>query len=272
MEPITLLLFIFAVAFFCEYIDSTLGMGYGTTLTPLLLFIGFEPLTIIPAILFSELLTGSFAAVMHHRAGNVAFDFSHDTEHKIARRLGKLGYVPKSQDSKIALVLIICSLIGAVISVAVAVNLPKLYMKLFIGAIVLTMGIIMLAKRKASPTFSWSKIAGLGAVAAFNKGLSGGGYGPLVTSGQILSGVRTKSSVGITSLSESFTCLVGVGMYLVLGTQVDWSIAPFLVAGAMTSVPICAYTVKRIQLDKFISLVGIATATLGALTLINTLM
>lgn len=30
------------LAFFCELIDSSLGMGYGTTLTPLLMIIGFD--------------------------------------------------------------------------------------------------------------------------------------------------------------------------------------------------------------------------------------
>ncbi|GAF92609.1 unnamed protein product, partial [marine sediment metagenome] len=35
-------LVIFLAALFCEYIDSSLGMGYGTTLTPVLLLAGFE--------------------------------------------------------------------------------------------------------------------------------------------------------------------------------------------------------------------------------------
>ena len=39
---------IFLAALFCEYIDSALGMGYGTTLTPLLLLAGFDPLEIVP--------------------------------------------------------------------------------------------------------------------------------------------------------------------------------------------------------------------------------
>lgn len=46
------------LAFFCELIDSTLGMGYGTTLTPVLMIIGFGPLAIIPCVLLSELITG----------------------------------------------------------------------------------------------------------------------------------------------------------------------------------------------------------------------
>ena len=41
IEPIGMVaLFIVTAAFLCEYVDSTLGMGYGTTLTPLLLILG----------------------------------------------------------------------------------------------------------------------------------------------------------------------------------------------------------------------------------------
>ena len=53
------------IAFFAEYIDSTLGMGYGTTLTPLLILFGFEPLQVVPAVLLSELVTGLLAGFTH---------------------------------------------------------------------------------------------------------------------------------------------------------------------------------------------------------------
>jgi hypothetical protein len=53
------------LAFVCEYVDSSLGMGYGTTLTPLLVMLG------LPAILLSELATGITAGSFHHGFGNV---------------------------------------------------------------------------------------------------------------------------------------------------------------------------------------------------------
>ena len=60
------------LSFFCEFVDSTLGMGYGTTLTPvLMLCFGFEPLEIVPAVLLSELVSGLLGAFMHHLNGNV---------------------------------------------------------------------------------------------------------------------------------------------------------------------------------------------------------
>ena len=50
------------LAFVCEFIDSSLGMGYGTSLTPLLLLMGFEPMQVVPAVLFSEFVSGFTAA------------------------------------------------------------------------------------------------------------------------------------------------------------------------------------------------------------------
>ena len=55
---ITTVILVFLLAFVCEYVASTLGMGYGTTLTPVLLVMGFAPLSVVPAVLLSELVTG----------------------------------------------------------------------------------------------------------------------------------------------------------------------------------------------------------------------
>lgn len=267
MEKMIILFGISIAAFICEYIDSTLGMGYGTILTPFLLLMGFAPLAVVPAILVSELLTGAVASFGHSKAGNVEFDFSNDSEHRIAKRFGKLGYMPMSRDSKIAMVLASCSLFGSLFAVYIAINLPTFFLRLFIGIIVFAMGIIILAKYGSRHKFSWNKIVGLGVIASFNKGLSGGGYGPLVTSGQILSGVKSKSSVAITSFSESFTCLVAVLGYLIVSSPINWSIAPFLVIGAMASTPFSVMTVKKANTMKMGCLVGVATVILGAFTL-----
>lgn len=264
---LTLVAAIVAMAFLAELIDSSLGMGYGTTLTPILLAIGFLPLQVVPAVLVSELFTGFFATIMFHRLNVIKLDFRNDPESAMVKRLGRLGYMPKSQDSKIALVLILCSVIGTVVAVFIALNLSKFYLELFIGTIVVLMGLIILLKRNSPPKFSWGKIIGLGGVAAFNKGLSGGGYGPLVTSGQILSGVKSKNSVAICSFAEAFTCLIGVITYFALGKQIDWTLAPVLVLGAMCSVPIAALVVKRVNTDRFTLVVGIATLVLGGYTL-----
>lgn len=70
---ITIGIKIAVIAFFAEYIDSSLGMGYGTILTPILLLMNFQPLEVIPAALLSEFITGLVAGFTHHKIGNVNF-------------------------------------------------------------------------------------------------------------------------------------------------------------------------------------------------------
>ena len=248
--------------------DATIGMGYGTTLTPLLLLTGlFSPLQIVPAILLSQFFSGMFAARLHQRAGNVSFDFKNDTEHRIVKRFGKLGYLPRSNASKVAMVLVLSSVVGVFVAVLIAVALPVYYLKLYISLLVIAMGIVIVVKHKTRKEFSWKKIIGLGVLAAFNKGISGGGYGPLIVSGQILSGVETKNSIGITALSEGATCFIGVITYFIVGANVDWTLAPYLVTGSLISVPISVYTVKKMPVKQFTLIIGVATTLLGLFSL-----
>jgi uncharacterized membrane protein YfcA len=130
-----------------------------------------------------------------------------------------------------------CSIFGTLAAVFIALSLPKFYIKLYIGVLVFAMGVLILATLKRKFKFSWKKISSIGILAAFNKGISGGGYGPLVTSGQILSGVNSKNAIGITSLAEGLTCFVGVFTYLTFTNHtVDWSLSPSLVLGAILSI------------------------------------
>ncbi|MCK4232918.1 hypothetical protein KAX75_00695, partial [candidate division WOR-3 bacterium] len=59
-------IFIAALAFCCEYIDSSLGMGYGTILSPVLIIMGFDPLIVVPSILLSQAVGGFTASIFHH--------------------------------------------------------------------------------------------------------------------------------------------------------------------------------------------------------------
>lgn len=260
---------ILILSIFAEYMDATIGMGYGTTLTPILLILGYSPLQVVPAILLAQFLAGILAATLHHGAGNVSFDFKNDHEHEIVKRLGKLGYIPKSLDSKVALVLAICSVVGVIIAVVIALKLPVFYLKLYISILVMSMGILVMVKHKSEKKFSWKRIMGIGALASFNKGISGGGYGPLIVSGQILSGVKAKNSIGITALAEGVTCLVGVVTYFVISKQIDWILAPYLIMGSLISVPISVYTVKKMPAKEFTLIIGIATTLLGLLILVK---
>jgi len=265
------------LAFLCEYMDSTLGMGYGTTLTPVLLLFGFAPMKIVPAVLLSELITGLLASFFHHREGNVNLKPSTMDVFKIKQMLSPLGYIENFKKTvpvhlKTALLLSICSIIGTVVAVFVAVNIPKFWLKLYIGVLVLAMGIIILICLNKNFKFSWSKIISLGMVASFNKGMSGGGYGPVVTGGQILAGVEGKSAVGITSLAESLTCLVGVIMYALISKGgFDWKLTSWIIIGAVASVPLSAKSVKIMNEKNLKLSIALLTIILGVWTIIKTL-
>lgn len=239
---------VFLVAFACEYLDSSLGMGYGTTLTPLLLLAGFAPLDIVPAILLSEAMTGAAAGLLHQRDGNV--NFMRDAR---ARRT--------------ALLLIALSTVGAIAAALLAVKVSKQVLTLCIATIIVAMGIVILLTAGRPLRYRPAGIVVIGTVAAFNKGLSGGGYGPLVTAGQVVSGLPPKNAVAISSVAESFTCVVGLTAYLALGREVNWGLALPLVAGALLSVPIATLTVRRMPEKGFRSVVGVVTLVLGGLAL-----
>ena len=264
-----------AIAFVCEYVDSTLGMGYGTILTPVLLMMGFKPLEVIPAVLLSELVTGLLAAFGHHKVGNVNLKPKSTEFRQIVGKLRALGYIDTFRQEapihlKTAIVLAACSIIGTLVAVFLAISIPEFWLKLYIGALVLVIGIVILATRKRKYIFSWKKIFALGTIASFNKGMSGGGYGPVVTGGQILSGVESKSAIGITSLAEGSTCLVGVIAYALSKSVIDWKLAPFLLTGAVLSVPLSVFTVKRMKTKAMSLIIGIVIVLLGIVTLVKT--
>ncbi len=241
---------IVAVAFVCEYVDSSLGMGYGTTLTPLLLLFGQQPLEVVPAILISELLTGLLAGVLHHHDGNVDF-------------------VRDRRAQGVAALLSALSLVGAVVAAVVAVKIKGDWLKLAIAFIILGVGVLTILTWRRQLRFRAGHIVVLGAVAAFNKGLSGGGYGPLVTGGQVVSGVTPKQAVAITSLAEAWTCLVGIVAYWLLEGPPKWSLVVPLAVGAIMSVPAATLTIRRLSQSMVRAAVGVVAVVLGLVTLVK---
>lgn len=234
----------------CEYVDAALGMGYGTTLTVLLLMAGFAPLQIVPCVLLSQLVCGALATAMHHRDGNV--DFLRDGQ---ARRS--------------AMVLSSLSFVGALAAVVLALRMDARWLSLLIALIVLGVGLLVLATARRTLRFRPGHLMAVGLVAAFNKGISGGGYGPLITSGQVVSGTQPRQAIAIAALAETVTCVVGLGAYLLLGGGLDWALAFPLVLGAVMSVPLATLTVRRIPGALLRYAIGGMTTVLGLVAVLR---
>ena len=256
------------LAMICQYMGVSLGVGYGTPLTPLLIIIGFLPLQIIPAVLFSQLVGGIIGGLAHHRAGNISLDFKRDEE-LIKKRLRGLGYLPRSTDSKVVLTLVVCGVIGGLVGVFTAVNISQVALETYIGVLVLAIGMAVLLRRTNSSGFSWKNIVVLGVIGSFNKGMSGGGYVPLVTGGQIISGRDAKSSVGSTTVAIAILCAVGFLGYLLIEGDVYWRLVAATSIGSIVAAPFAAMTVKKVSSDKLKFIIGFFTIILVTFTLLK---
>ena len=257
MEQIGWELFSFLVmlAFVCEFIDASIGMGYGTILSPVLLILGFSPMVAIPAILITQAIGGLMAAIFHHRFHNV--DFKRD-----------------SQDLAAVYIISGLGIIATILAVIVAVNIPKQYVKGYIGILVIIMGIIVLINRPFRFT-KW-KLTLIGFLSAFNKGMSGGGFGPVVTGGQILAGYDQKAAVGVTTLSEVPICICGSITYFVMKKMIgmpeiysQWQLLVALTLGVIIVAPIAAQVTRLLKKEKIHLILGIVMLVLGSWTLIK---
>jgi len=249
LDPLDALI-IFALCFVCELVDSGLGMGYGTILTPALLLLGYDAHDIVPTVLLSELLSGFSASFFHNEIRNVA--------------LGIRG-----RDFWPALILASGSVLGVSAGVVIALNLPKDALNASVGIIILASGFFVLLHSRRHIEYRRWKMVVLAIVASFNKAVSGGGYGPLVTSGQVLSGVSGKASVGITSFAEAFTCLLAVSLFLARGEHMNWLLFIPMCAGALLSVPFSVFIISVTQEHLLKLVIGVVTMIMGALTVLR---
>jgi uncharacterized membrane protein YfcA len=265
---LTLFIVIAVIALLCEYLDASIGMGYGTALSPILLIMGFLPLQVVPSVLLGQLVGGLVGGFFHYRLGNINLDFRQDKA--IKKRLHSLGYIPRSLDSKVILVLAICGIIGALAAVFFALNIPTVILKTYIGVMVLGIGIGIVIRRNRESNLSWKGLIAIGLISSFNKGASGGGYGPLVTGGQIISGREARSSVGSTTLAEALVCIVAFIAYVVIKGDIYWTLAAATSIGSVIAAPFAAMTVKKVNTRKLKFAIGIVTTLLGALTLAKT--
>ncbi len=253
MMELELLIIIVIFAFAFEFVDTSLGGGYGTILTPLLLLLSFHRLDIVPAILFSEIFTGISGATMHHFYGNA--DFS---------RKARINWR----------VIILISLLGigaTIFAVFLAIKLDKIIIDTYIGILVLSMGILMILNRKYR--FSWKKIGIIGTISAFNKSISGGGFGPLITAGQVVSGRDTKNSIATALACEAPICLVGLMTYFLLNPiTIDFILLSLaLIIGALPATIFGAFMTKKMKNEKlFKQLTGSFIIFLGIFVILKT--
>ena len=271
---ITVCVFIilFVMAFGCGLINCSFGMGYGTILTPMLLLLGFEPELAVPTVLLSQACGSFFGALAHHHLENVKFDID-------------------SEDLKVSMAISGIGVLATIFGAWLALELPRRLLKGYIGVVVLLIGVFVLFGWRFK--FSWRKILTVGLFGSLNKVLTGGGFGPIITGGQILSGKEHRAVVGVTLLTEFPICACGFIAYLALqavryspkplmqmpfadfsGIMFSsricrWELLLAAVFGAVCVAPFGAFVTRIIVQDKIHFFLGAGIAGLGLLNIVK---
>lgn len=250
MDPIFILIIALLASALLQFFDGSLGMGYGS-MTPLLILIGVDPLKAVIAVIVSSFVLSLLTGILHHRSKNVDLSFDSKSFHLV-------------------LVLSGFGLLGAYLGSTFAIQIPDKFLKLYIGTLVLIIGsLIFFSPKTKKGSFSWAKISGLGLFAAFNKALSGGGYGPVLAGGQIISGVKSKTAVSVTALSESFASLFAIISFFILDQSAffDGKLIAMMLLGGLASTPLAVQFVKRSEPEKLRTFVACMSITIGITTI-----
>lgn len=229
-------------------IDLCLGMGFGFTITPIMLLLGYTPVEAVPSVLFSSFIGGVFSSFFNQMEKNVDFSWN-------------------SRPTRIALFTAGMGIIGSIVGVNLSFNLPERTVGLYIGLIVISSGALVIYSKGLVSSFSWIKMSFISLLGSLNKGLTGSGFGPVITTGTMLSGIDEKSSVSIQSLSESFVSLVGFLTYLHLREPISYYPLIVMSTGVVAASPVAARIMHLLEGDKMRNMVGILALVIGLITL-----
>lgn len=160
-------------------------------------------------------------------------------------------------------------MLGVIAASFLGLKLPRHILSIYIGIMVLAIGLLVLSG--LTWAFTWKKLVAIGMISAFNKGLSGGGYGPLVAGGQILIGVNGKAAVGITDFAEAPICITGFLIWMLFGGPLHMNLLVPMCLGAAIAPLIGAWITYKIPTQKFRYCLGALLVVLGIFCLLRVL-
>lgn len=246
------MILILILAFVMEAIDSSMGMMYGTILAPLLLGLGYAPQDVVPALVLSQAMGGVIASFGHQGFGNASFRWN-------------------SKDLKVSFIIFSLGIVAVIAGVFLGVKVNKNILSIYISILMLIMGVITLIGVKFK--FKWNRILMLGVISSFNKALSGGGFGPVVTSGQVITGRSGRRAVGATTMSEVEICATSFIAWVLINKRFpDFGLICALCVGAVLGGVLGPYLLSKIPNNKwFVRALGLFAIASGVFALIEIL-
>ncbi len=234
------LLTFLAVGFAAQLVDGAIGMAYGLTSTTILLTVGVPPAMASASVHAAEVFTTGASALSHWRLGNV--------DGALFRRLAVPGAL------------------GGAAGAYLLTELPGDRIQPFVSAYLCIMGGVVLWKAlrkhrgEARPP---RHVPLLGFAGGFLDAIGGGGWGPMVASTLVGTGMKTRLAIGFTNAAEFVvTTTVSAMFVFTIGLEL-WPIITGLVLGGVIAAPFAAYATRALPDRPLMILVGVVIIILS---------
>jgi uncharacterized membrane protein YfcA len=224
-------LLFFLIAGLCaQFIDGSLGMGFGVISSTILIGLGVAPALASASVHTAEIATTLASGTSHFKFGNVK----------------KEWLIP----------LTVPGIVGGILGAAFLSNIPGNTVKPYVAGFLLIMGLVMiyrftLHKVRIVPSgkVSYKKMVGLGFIAAFFDAVGGGGWGPIATPGLVLTeSEEPRKVIGTVNFAEFFVTIAeAVTFFLILSSKnYNWGSIGMLALGGVCMAPIAALVTKKL--------------------------
>jgi uncharacterized protein len=223
-----------------QFVDGTLGMGYGATSTSFLMTLGVPPAVSSTSVHVAEMFTTGASAASHIRFGN------------INKKLVKYLLLPG----------VIGSMIGAyVLSDVIDGKAIRPYISLYM---IVLGGIIISKALKTNITKKRTKRLGILAIfGGFMDAVGGGGWGPIVTSTLLGRGRDPRYTIGSVNAAEFAVAFASGITFLIFEGINSWQVITGLIVGGVIAAPVAASLVNKVKRKPLMIAVGILVILLS---------
>lgn len=266
------LLILALIGLISQFVDGSLGMGYGVFSTTLLIAAGLMPAVASASVHTAEVFTTLVSGISHRGFGNVDF--------------------------KLVLPLSLAGVCGGVIGALFLSNAPSDVIEPFVSGVLVLMGVLVVWRFLAlnyvkpadedppadvsSPALPQDATAGLstlkivlvGLIASAFDAFGGGGWGPITTPTLILThNVKAHRVVGSVNFSEFFVTLaITITFLFSLGAErFDWVVVACLLVGGVIAAPLAAWLCKKLPTKWLGVLIGVLLIATNLRTIILSL-
>ena len=239
-----------------QFVDGTLGMGFGVTSATVLLFLGVAPVTASAATHAAKLPTTLVSGLAHWRAGNV--------DRSVLWRLGLPGMLG--------------GFLGAVVLTNISMAAAKGWMAgllVFFGLVIFArfgFGLRLIPTPRNGHTARW--LSPIGLLGGFVDATGGGGWGPVATpSLMTVTQHEPRKVVGTVSAAE-FLVAVSVSTGFLTGAAqhgIPWLPVLGLTLGGVLVAPIAARLAGRFPQAPMGTLVGGLVVLVNGVTIVAAL-